>query len=92
MTDGLHVNPTSSKPVRRFAITTIPDSLPIPWRGRQLRVRPDDPRIGPYSPTGQRQLLDAKEVCHFRGPDDVDEPERGQEDEGEQRQPQRRSK
>ncbi len=31
-----------------------PDPLVIAWRGRQLRVRHDDPRIGPYSPVGQR--------------------------------------
>ena len=33
---------------------TVPDPLIIAWSGRQLRVRHDDPRIGPYSPTGQR--------------------------------------
>lgn len=32
----------------------MPEPLLIPWRGRQLRVRHDDPRIGPYSPVGQR--------------------------------------
>jgi hypothetical protein len=32
----------------------IPEPLVIAWRGRQLRVRHDDPRIGPYSPTGVR--------------------------------------
>ena len=31
-----------------------PDPLVISWHGRQLRVRHDDPRIGPYSPVGQR--------------------------------------
>ena len=31
-----------------------PDPLIIAWRGRQLRVRHDDPRIGYYSPVGQR--------------------------------------
>jgi len=31
-----------------------PDPLVIAWRGRQLRVRHDDPRIGPYSPADQR--------------------------------------
>jgi hypothetical protein len=31
-----------------------PEPLVIPWRGRRLRVRHDDPRIGPYSPVGQR--------------------------------------
>lgn len=31
-----------------------PDPLVISWRGRQLRVRHDDPRIKPYSPVGQR--------------------------------------
>jgi hypothetical protein len=31
-----------------------PEPLVVAWRGRQLRVRHDDPRIGPYSPTRQR--------------------------------------
>lgn len=31
-----------------------PDPFVIAWRGRRLRIRHDDPRIGPYSPTGQR--------------------------------------
>jgi hypothetical protein len=31
-----------------------PEPLVIAWRGRQLRVRHDDPRIAPYSPAGQR--------------------------------------
>ena len=34
--------------------TSAPDALIISWRGRQLRVRHDDPRIKPYSPVGQR--------------------------------------
>jgi len=29
-----------------------PDPLVIPWRGRQLRVRHDDPYLGPYTPRG----------------------------------------
>ena len=28
-----------------------PDPLVIAWQGRQLRVRHDDPRLKPYSPT-----------------------------------------
>ena len=31
-----------------------PDPLLIAWHGRLLRVRHDDPRIGPYSPVRQR--------------------------------------
>ena len=31
---------------------TTPDPLIIPWQGRQLRVRHDDPRLGPYTPRG----------------------------------------
>jgi hypothetical protein len=34
--------------------TMSPDPLVISWRGRQLRVRHNDPCIGPYSPVGQR--------------------------------------
>lgn len=30
-----------------------PDPLVIAWRGRQLRVRHDDHRIGPYTQVGQ---------------------------------------
>jgi hypothetical protein len=29
-----------------------PDPLVISWRGRQLRVRHDDPHLGPYSSLG----------------------------------------
>jgi hypothetical protein len=29
-----------------------PDPLTVPWRGRQLRVRHDDPHLGPYPPRG----------------------------------------
>jgi hypothetical protein len=29
-----------------------PDPLVIPWQGRQLRIRHDDPRLSPYSPRG----------------------------------------
>ena len=29
-----------------------PDPLVISWQGRQVRVRHDDPRLGPYSPRG----------------------------------------
>jgi hypothetical protein len=29
-----------------------PDPLIVPWRGRQLRVRHDDPHLGPYTPRG----------------------------------------
>jgi hypothetical protein len=29
-----------------------PDPLVISWRGQQLRVRHDDPRLSPYSPSG----------------------------------------
>lgn len=31
-----------------------PDPLVISWHGCQLRVRHDDPRIGPYTPAGSR--------------------------------------
>jgi hypothetical protein len=30
-----------------------PDPLVIPWHGRQLRVRHDDPALGPYTHAGQ---------------------------------------
>ena len=29
-----------------------PDPLIIPWQGRQLRVRHDDPGLGPYTQQG----------------------------------------
>jgi hypothetical protein len=29
-----------------------PDPLIVAWQGRQLRIRHDDPRLSPYSPTG----------------------------------------
>lgn len=40
--------------VRVSCAAMRPDPLVIDWRGRELRVRHDDPRIGPYSPVGQR--------------------------------------
>lgn len=30
-----------------------PDPLVIAWQGRRLRVRHDDPRLGPYTQAGQ---------------------------------------
>jgi hypothetical protein len=30
-----------------------PDPFVIPWQGQQLRVRHDDPRLGPYTHAGQ---------------------------------------
>ena len=29
-----------------------PDPLIVPWQGRQVRVRHDDPRVGPHTPRG----------------------------------------
>jgi len=29
-----------------------PEPLYVPWQGRQLHIRHDDPRIGPYTPRG----------------------------------------
>jgi hypothetical protein len=29
------------------------EPLVIPWQGQQLRVRHDDPRLGPYTQAGQ---------------------------------------
>lgn len=31
---------------------TAPEPLVIVWQGRQLRVRHDDPHLGPYTPRG----------------------------------------
>jgi hypothetical protein len=31
---------------------TAPEPLVVPWRGRQLRVRHDDPYLGPCTPRG----------------------------------------
>jgi hypothetical protein len=39
-----------------------PDPLVVPWRGRQLRVRHDDPQLGPYSQRGA-QLRAAVELA-----------------------------
>jgi hypothetical protein len=41
---------------------TGPDPLVIAWRGRQLRVRHDDPHLGVYTGTGQ-QLRAATELA-----------------------------
>ncbi len=30
-----------------------PEPLIVPWRGQQLRVRHDDPYLGPYTHAGQ---------------------------------------
>lgn len=32
---------------------TSPDPIIVPWQGRQVRVRHDDPRLGPYTHAGQ---------------------------------------
>ncbi len=29
-----------------------PEPLVVPWQGHQLRVRHDDPHLGPYTPRG----------------------------------------
>jgi hypothetical protein len=39
-----------------------PEPFYVPWQGRQLRVRHDDPRIGVYTPTGA-QLRAAVELA-----------------------------
>jgi hypothetical protein len=31
---------------------TVPDQLIVAWRDRQVRIRHDDPRLGPYTPSG----------------------------------------
>jgi hypothetical protein len=31
---------------------TAPDPLIVSWQGRQVRVRHDDPHLGPYTPRG----------------------------------------
>ena len=30
----------------------MPSPLYTPWRGRQVRIRHDDPHLGPYTPRG----------------------------------------
>ena len=30
----------------------MPDPLVIPWQGREVRLRHDDPQLGPYAPHG----------------------------------------
>jgi hypothetical protein len=35
-------------------VVVKPEPFVIPWRGRQLRVRHDDPAIGTYTPAWQR--------------------------------------
>jgi hypothetical protein len=32
----------------------MPDTLVIPWRGRSVRVRHDEPRLGLYTDVGKR--------------------------------------
>jgi hypothetical protein len=29
-----------------------PDPLLVPWQGRDVRIRHDDPHLGPYTPRG----------------------------------------
>jgi len=43
-------------------MTRAPDPLHIPWRGRQLRIRHDDPRLGPYTDVG-KQLTAAVQLA-----------------------------
>jgi len=35
------------------AVIVKPDPLVIPWQGRQLRIRHDDPYLGTYTHAGQ---------------------------------------
>ena len=46
----------------RYRGIVKPEPLVIPWQGRQLRIRHDDPGIGPYSPRGA-QLRAAIELA-----------------------------
>ena len=39
-----------------------PDPIVIPWQGRRIRVRHDDPRLRPYSP-GAARLRSAVELA-----------------------------
>jgi hypothetical protein len=39
-----------------------PEPFVVPWRGRSLRVRYDDPHLSPYSPTG-RQVCNAIQLA-----------------------------
>jgi hypothetical protein len=39
-------------PCRTLARVRTPEPLLIAWRGRQLRIRHDDPHLGPYSSLG----------------------------------------
>jgi len=48
----LHVTPYPARSGRYPAWVKRPDPLIVPWQGRQLRIRHDDPRLSPYSPRG----------------------------------------
>jgi len=39
-------SPGQPRPVK------VPDPLIVTWQGRQVRVRHDDPHLGPYTPRG----------------------------------------
>ena len=39
---------------RTATLRSMHNPIVIPWRGRQLRVRHDDPLLSEYSPTGQQ--------------------------------------
>jgi hypothetical protein len=41
-----------ARPARYPRGVKAPDPLIVSWRGQQLRVRHDDPRLTPYSPQG----------------------------------------
>jgi hypothetical protein len=45
-----------------YAPVVNPDPLIVSWRGRQVRIRHDDPRLGPYTPSGA-QLRSAMELA-----------------------------
>jgi hypothetical protein len=32
----------------------VPDPLVVSWQGREIRIRHDDPHLGPYTPRGDR--------------------------------------
>ena len=45
-------HPTRGARPASFSSVKSPEPLVVTWQGRQVRIRHDDPHLGPYTPRG----------------------------------------
>ena len=46
------LSPDVARPQRYPEAVTPPEPLIVTWQGREVRIRHDDPHLGPYTPRG----------------------------------------